>query len=325
LKSLLISALFLITLSLLPQGNILAYGVNEMEHDTPIISCKCVAFRLDDIQDYFLNQAQMEVIKTFERKNASLTVGVIGNYFGNDAVLTDLLRKKVLNDDNNFEIANHGWNHEDFTLLDKDQQSALLSKSNNKISEKLGVMPQVFITPYNKMNNDTLTAMAENSMHIISANVSANSGPFVKNLTKGVGNELGSNFVIHHLPSTAETGDLNDDDTQWFGRNHAETLDEVKMSMEKYGYAMVTMHPQEFSVREGLNYQNKVDRAQLLELEMLLDSLRNEGYDIVTISQLANYSNVPELGGFWYAILALPLAMVIAYAKKGNLWCISEK
>ena len=186
-------------------------------------------------------------------------------------------------------------------------------------------MPQDFIEPYNKMNNDTMIAMAENSMHIISAHVSANNGPFVKNLTNVDGNELGSNFVIHHLPSTAETGDLNDDDTQWIGRNHADTLNEVKTSMEKYGYALVTMHPQEFSVREGLNYQNKVDRAQLLELEMLLDSLRNEGYEVVTISQLANYSNVPEFSAFWYAILALPLAMVIAYAKRGNLWCISEK
>jgi peptidoglycan/xylan/chitin deacetylase (PgdA/CDA1 family) len=302
-------------MSLFPQGNILAYGVNEMQHDPPIISCKCVAFRLDDIQDYFLNQPQMEVIKTFERKNVSLTVGVIGNSFGNDAVLTEFLKTTLLNDENNLEVANHGWNHEDFTLFDKDQQSALLSKSNNKILETLGVMPQVFITPYNKMNNDTLIAMAENSMHMISASVLANNEPFVKNLTNVDGNELGSNFVIHHLPSTAETGDLNDDYTQWIGRNHAETLNEVKTSMEKYGYALVTMHPQEFSVREGLNYQNKVDGTQLLELEMLLESLRNEGYEVVTISQLANYSNVPEFSGFLYPILALPLAMVIACAK----------
>ena len=117
-------------MSLLPQGNILAYGVNEMEYDNPIVSCKCVAFRLDDIQDYFLNQPQMEVIKTFERKNVSLTVGVIGNSFGNDVVLTDFLKKTLLNDENNLEVANHGWNHEDFTLFDKDQQSALLSNSN---------------------------------------------------------------------------------------------------------------------------------------------------------------------------------------------------
>jgi hypothetical protein len=38
--------------------------------------CGCVAFRLDDIQDYFLREVQMEVINIFDRKDASLTVGV---------------------------------------------------------------------------------------------------------------------------------------------------------------------------------------------------------------------------------------------------------
>jgi hypothetical protein len=47
-------------------------------------TCNCVAFRLDDIQDRFLNHVQLEVMSLFEKRNASLTVGVIGNYFDND-------------------------------------------------------------------------------------------------------------------------------------------------------------------------------------------------------------------------------------------------
>ena len=41
--------------------------------------CNCVVFRLDDIQDYWLNKIQMEVINTFKEKNIDLTTGVIGN------------------------------------------------------------------------------------------------------------------------------------------------------------------------------------------------------------------------------------------------------
>nr|AFK24984.1 hypothetical protein Josef01_19c08_41 [uncultured archaeon] len=120
--------------------------------------------RLDDVQDYYLNQAQMEVIRTFEKKNASLTVGVISNFIGDDAVLTDFLKKRI---SKTVEVANHGWNHEDFTLFDKESQSDLLSKSNSRIFEKLGIIPRVFITPYNQMNNDTLAAMEENSINMM--------------------------------------------------------------------------------------------------------------------------------------------------------------
>jgi hypothetical protein len=53
---------------------------------------------------------QMEVINVFDRKDASLMVGVIGNYFGGDAALVQFLRDKAANNPS-FEVANHGLNH----------------------------------------------------------------------------------------------------------------------------------------------------------------------------------------------------------------------
>src|SRR5438445_5204601 len=47
-------------------------------------NCQCVAFRLDNVQDYWLNNVQTKIIDTFQQKNASLTIGIIGNSFGND-------------------------------------------------------------------------------------------------------------------------------------------------------------------------------------------------------------------------------------------------
>jgi peptidoglycan/xylan/chitin deacetylase (PgdA/CDA1 family) len=52
----------------------------------------------------------MEVINVFDRKDASLTVGVIGYYFGGDATLVQFVRDKAANNPS-FEVANHGWNH----------------------------------------------------------------------------------------------------------------------------------------------------------------------------------------------------------------------
>jgi peptidoglycan/xylan/chitin deacetylase (PgdA/CDA1 family) len=48
----------------------------------------------------------------FEKRNMSLTVGVIGNYFGSDPMMVNYV--KGMAGDPSFEVANHGWNHEDF-------------------------------------------------------------------------------------------------------------------------------------------------------------------------------------------------------------------
>src|SRR5256885_9260929 len=66
---------FLLILVFIPAYFVPAYSVP---------SCQCVAFRLDDIQDYWLHSAQTKIIVTFQEKNASLTIGIIGNNIGQD-------------------------------------------------------------------------------------------------------------------------------------------------------------------------------------------------------------------------------------------------
>src|SRR5438445_2613869 len=73
----------------LPQPNASNNQVPQRSNQTnpAIPNCKCVAFRLDDIQDYWLDSVQTKIIDTFKQKNASLTVGLIGNSFGSDIKL----------------------------------------------------------------------------------------------------------------------------------------------------------------------------------------------------------------------------------------------
>jgi hypothetical protein len=78
--------------------------------------CKCVAFRLDDIQDYYLHDVQIELMDTFERRDLDLTVGIIGNYFGDDPVMVSYIKERVKGDPR-IEIANHGWNYERLCFL----------------------------------------------------------------------------------------------------------------------------------------------------------------------------------------------------------------
>lgn len=299
---------------------------------TSFETCQCVAFRLDDIQDYFLTNPQMDVINTFEERNASLTVGVIGNAFGNDPAMISFMKSKVANNRNNsgnfaIELANHGWNHEDFTLFSKEEQSILMHQTNRKINEIFHVEPIVFIPPYNSLNKDTIAAMQENDFQYISANATS----YRPSLLQSYGNSsnnghnrttlLDSN-TIFHFPSSAYTGDLNADNSEWLGYSHDRTFAAINASMNELGYAVVTMHPMEFSVREGTMYQNEVNSAQIEELELLIEDIRDAGFKIVTISEInEGYGSVvPEFSSYSiYAILTLPIIMTIWLVAKSNL------
>ncbi|HWY34346.1 MAG TPA: polysaccharide deacetylase family protein, partial [Nitrosopumilaceae archaeon] len=266
MKIVFLTLMFLISICVIP-----SYAVTE--------SCHCVAFRLDDIQDYWLNNVQTAIMDTFQQKNASLDMGIIGNHIGQDPKITDYIKSKLTGNPA-IEIANHGWNHEDFTKFSKEQQSILMKNTNDKISNLFGVAPSVFIPPFNTINPDTMAAFLENNFQYISANTTQDTpSSFIKNV------------AIYHLPGTAKTGNLNDDNTYWYSENYTQTFVEITDSLQKYGYAIVVMHPQEYSVRQALNYSNTVDENQIKQLESLIDEVRNDGINIVTITEIPKHTS----------------------------------
>jgi len=247
-------------------------------HASHAQSCQCVAFRLDDIQDYWLDTVQTKVIGTFQEKNTSLTVGIIGNYFGNDTMVIDKIQQLLQQKSPKIEVANHGFNHEDFTRFPEGLQYILMERTNQKINRLLGVSPSVFIPPYNAINNNTMKAFDENDFQIISANETEDPPPY-----------LLKNEVIHHLPGTAITGNLNKDDTLWLGYNHKETFLDIMTSLQKFGFAVIVMHPQEYANRNKLNYSNNVNETQVRELVQLIDALQKANIKLVTMSEIPNY------------------------------------
>jgi hypothetical protein len=82
-------------------------------------NCSCIAFRLDDIQDFYINAAQMGVISLFKQYNIPLSIGVIGNYLKSDIELISFLKSNLNVPGWPLEVTDHGWNHEDFTLVRK--------------------------------------------------------------------------------------------------------------------------------------------------------------------------------------------------------------
>jgi len=281
-----------LTVALPATGNSSLNSNSKLSDSNPI-SCNCVAFRLDDVQDDYLTKPQIGVMNVFKERNLSLTVGVIGHDTGKDKKLvSSYIKERIVNGSNKntkdaIEIANHSWNHEHFQALTLGEQSESIRKTNEKIKNIFGISPTIFIAPYSEFNNDTILAVRENNMSYFSADLRDHE-PYSAH----------SNATIYHLPETAETGGCtnckNDySNASWYGVSHNKTLSQIDRSLGKYGFAVVLMHPDEYSIgHEEYNPQNDIDRKQIRELELLIDKIQEEGLSIVTIGDMINHFKI---------------------------------
>lgn len=230
---------------------------------TPTIqlsTCNCVMFRLDDIQDYYLADDQIAIMETFKQENVSLTIGIIAHQFGNDTRLVNYIDA---NRNNNLTIANHGWNHEDFTVLTREQQSELMRIANVKIEKITGIEPAIFIAPYNSANEDTAQAAKDNGMAVISADLD-----YHHNTTSS----------ILHIPQTSAVTEYQNQNGTWNTIPENALIEEIKGDIESYGFALVTIHPSD---------------DDLTDIEHLLDVLQREDVLIVSMADIITSSSPP--------------------------------
>jgi peptidoglycan/xylan/chitin deacetylase (PgdA/CDA1 family) len=252
----------------------------------PVISkinatnCNCVVFRLDNVQDYWLDNVQSKVIDTFYKNNASLTIGIIGGAFGTDTKLEEAIKPKVQS--GIIDVGINGWNFEDFTSSNETQQAQLLQYSKNKISEIFGVSPSVFIPPYGKFNNDTFYAMMDNHIYFISGNLESLIPP------------SGAN-KIYYYPPTVFTGMNSEGNTTQIITNDM-ILSNIQKNIQANGYAIVTINFQDYAQNNGTVKVNMPDNEKILKLQSLIDAVRSSGYRIITVKDISNSPSVPEFG-----------------------------
>ncbi|MCH7647785.1 MAG: polysaccharide deacetylase family protein, partial [Thaumarchaeota archaeon] len=248
------------------------------------LNCNCVAFRFVTIQDYWLDDVQIAVLNTFFIKGVTVTAGIIGNLFGNDAMLVDTIKSSLEINDQLIEIANNGWSYEDFTSLTKEEQSSLIKQSNDKITSVLGKAPTVFIPPLEKFNDGTISALIENDIKYISSSITKDPPPYRLN---------GTDF--YHFPGGPAVGKYDIILGAIKGETHEETFADIQAYLDKYGFAVVTLQPQEFSIVEKNSYTNSVDQQQIQELELLIDKIQAQGLKIIPISKIDEQTTNAEL------------------------------
>lgn len=257
------------------------------------MNCNCVIFRLDDIQDYYLNRIQLALMNFFLEKNQSLSLGLISNAFGNDSSVLNEVRSGF--DAGKFDLASHGWNHENFSKLSEHDQADLLNKSNEKIHKLFGIRPLIFIPPDFDFDNATLDAMRQLGIKIISSDHWFYSD---KNQSHLVTNVTFSNFTandkIFHFPNTVEYSEyvLNTTKTppidQWNTHPVEELLTRINNSISNHGYAVVTIHPQEFAITHNGELTNVLNVTELGKLKKLVDTIIDRNLRIITFKNLAN-------------------------------------
>ena len=250
------------------------------------IGCNCVVFRLDDIQDSWIRDVQLVTLDTFLSTSTKVSPGIIMNAYGAD----DEIVKKMDQGKNSglFELALHGWNHVDYGRLSLADQKSTLADANAKLNAIHEQKSNIFITPYNSMNQNTLTAAKENELKIISADLVADGSPPFLPKTFPQANVN----TVKSLPMTVDFIDRSRLPGP-NGKNIALLADQIDASIANRGWAIMMLHPQDFaSYSSDRKAQNVVNETQMSTLHDLVAKLKSDGRTITSFDKLvASYGS----------------------------------
>ena len=220
-------------------------------------SCHCVIFRLTNLQDYFINKAQLAIMDIFLSKNQNLVLGLVMNHIGDDPAIIDKVSegsKRGL-----FELAINGWNFTDYSRLSEEVQKDSLIKANRKMENLFDMSSRIFIPPYGSFDNSTLEAMGGANFSVLSSTSGIDQNDYFDVYQKN-GHGLNRNQTIYHLPAISSFNSYN---TTGLTEVPIQKIkNDINQSMNEFGYAIVNLDPQFFinKTKEGdqvteLNYQ----------------------------------------------------------------------
>ena len=219
-----------------------------------------IVIRVDDIQDFAFREAQLFLLNESVINHIPLSLAVITGMFGEDREVVQTVKLAVsLGSD----VAVHGWKHEDLAKLSFGEQVALLSQSGSRIKEILDFDTRVLVPPMFSFSEDTVAAMQQEGYNIISTFADLS--------------EPGSMSKVISLPATVELSDYSN--STWKMKSFDSVKAEVSRSIQKYGFAVIVTHPQEFTADGKLNQVN-------MELYRALLRTLKENYSFKTLERL---------------------------------------
>jgi peptidoglycan/xylan/chitin deacetylase (PgdA/CDA1 family) len=287
-KTLTVSMLFItILLVIIPRASFSQQSANTTIATSP---CNCVVFRMDDIQDYWIESAQLAVMNLFISNHQGLTAGLIMHAVGNDSKVINKVREgyqKGL-----FELALHGWDHVDYTKLSEQEQKNSLYKANEKIQRLIGSKSDIFIPPYDVFDNTTLRAMGQVGVRILSSSLNVENSIDQKKSVFALGGgkthdivTSHDNMTIYHLPATI-SNDIYFGNKQ-IRNSFKNVIGNVSLAINSYGYAVIVLHPQDFVKLDSNGHlTNTLDQKQIKNLLNLINFLVSKNIHTTSFSKV---------------------------------------
>jgi len=248
-----------------------------------------VIFRMDDIQDYWVQVAQHAIMNLFITKNQKLSLGLIMGNIGRDSELIEKVGEG--NHKGLFELCLHGWSHVIYPKLDEREQERSLLNANEKMRHLFGVSSSVFIVPYGLFDKNTVKVMSDIGLRILSANGSAEYD-FNKNkstyVTRGKSNydkayQMIGNHAIYHIPTTLPF-------RLYLRGKRVEIpveklLNRIFINVARNGYSVVALHPQDFvHLDKKGNFTNVLHEKAVKSISQLIDSILSKNLVISSFS-----------------------------------------
>src|SRR2546426_2492916 len=164
---------FLVAAGTLAQQTRTTQTAHAVEQYVP---CNCVIFRFDDITDYTLPKAKITMMNDFIERKIHLSLGVVAAHLGNYPS-TGVYNKTIEGVKSGlFEVTMHGNNHVDYSTMNLTTQRTELSAAQGHIELLFGAKSRIFMPPYNRYNQDTLTVLAEQGISVMATSVTFDNG-----------------------------------------------------------------------------------------------------------------------------------------------------
>lgn len=258
-------------------------------------ACNCVIFRLDDIQDSWITQVQSAVIDKFVERNENLNLAIIMNDIGTDPVIVDKVKESMAT--GLIEPTLHGWDHVDYrTLSPKDQQKTI-EMANQKMEDLFGTRSSVFVAPYNAYDENTLKAINKAGLKILSAEFDQEipsiydsdnpDSPDNKVFRAIAGSDIQDQHGVYHMPQVIGFYTYDSDPPTKTPLSLIES--QIDKTIASYGYAVVTLHPQDFTVKDDKNNPTEtLSHEEIKDLDTLITWVNDQDYHIGTFSSTLN-------------------------------------
>ena len=174
-------------------------------------------------------------------------------------------------------------------LPEKDQQESL-SAANSKMRSIFAKGSEVFIPPYNLFNNFTLVALSDLKIKVLSADKFEDSMPYFNVMKSSNQSDI---YGIYHLPQTIEFNDWYGDELLKVPVN--DILGNTTKNILRYGYAVLTLHPQYFSDVNETTGEETIDKLKMDDLTFVIDHLNSSNIKIVPFSKVISFGST-EVG-----------------------------